>query len=154
MKNMNENSRRHFIESLWRRLVDSRFNETDFINSVLMDCGHDASGLSQSDFADLLNDHSTERMREMAWTCNEVLAFYISHDLGSAEFVRAIFIALIGVETIKKGFGNWDFMFDKICMLLVQNQDKLDYRFRMDLLRDMLCSTESGLEKKGCQEPF
>ena len=67
--------------------------------------------------------------------------FYIANDCGSAEFVRAVFLALCGVSAIQGGFANWDFIFDNICMLLVQNMDKTDYSYRMEFLKSFLCGT-------------
>ncbi len=130
---------RNIVESLWRELVDSRFSEEDFIDAVLLDCGHDATGVSKADFLELFNTGSCAVMEEVAWCCNEVLNHYFADDIGSAEFVRGIFIATCAVNIIEKGFGNWDFMFDKICMLLVQNMDKVDYQFRMNFLKRILC---------------
>jgi len=130
---------RKTIETLWRELVDSRFSEDDFICAVMLDCGHDAAGVSETDFRKMLNTGSCAVMQEMAWCCNEVLAYYLADALGSAQFVRAIFIALCGVRTIELGVGNWDFMFDKICMLLVQNMARTDYQFRMRFLKSILC---------------
>jgi hypothetical protein len=132
------------VESLWRDLVDSRFSDEAFINAVLVDCGHDATGISYSDFLDLLNGGSCVGMDDVGWCCNEVLAYYTSHHLGAAEYVRAIFLSLCAVNAIRDGIGNWDFVFDKICTLLVQNLDKADFRFRMDFLRSVLCRSNNG----------
>ena len=130
---------RDTVESLWNELVTSRFEENDFVDTILIDCGHDASGISKSDFLELLNTGSCEPMEDMAWCCNEVLNFYLDDGLGNSEFVRAMFVASCAVVVVQKGFGHWDFMFDKICKLLVQNMDKVDYEFRMRFLRHILC---------------
>lgn len=137
-------SLRKTVESLWLSLVGCRFDEEDFISNVMRDCGHDATGISKTDFLEMLNTGSCAAMQDMGWSCNEVLSYYLANHLGSAQFVRAMFIALCGVSAIQSGCANWDFMFDKIIMLLVQNMDKTDYSFRMEFLRSILCQNGEG----------
>lgn len=128
------------VEPLWRELIDSPFDEEDFINGVMLDCGHDASGISRSDFLQMLNTGHCAALHEMGWCCDEVLAGYLASDhLSNAEFVRAVFIALCGVRAIEKGLAHWDFIFEKILRLLVANLHKVDYDFPMEFLRQILC---------------
>ena len=56
---------RKTVESLWHDLVDSRFDEEDFISSVMRDCGHDATGVSRTDFLEMLNTGSCAAMQDM-----------------------------------------------------------------------------------------
>jgi len=135
---------RNAVESLWRDLVDSHFDEEHFISGVMRDCGHDATGVSKTDFQEMLNTGSCAAMQEVGWCCNEVLSYYLANHLGSAEFVRALFVALCAVRAIQAGFAHWDFIFDKILMLLVQNMDKTDYHFRMEFLINILCENSKG----------
>jgi len=131
---------RNTVESLWRDLVDSHFDEEHFISGVMRDCGHDATGVSKTNFQEMLNTGSCAAMHEMGWCCDEVLAGYLASDhLSNAEFVRAVFIALCGVRAIEKGLAHWDFIFEKILRLLVANLHKVDYDFPMEFLRQILC---------------
>lgn len=127
------------VEVLWRDLVDSHFDEEDFIRGVKRDCGLDCADISESDFCAMLNTGSCPSMHEMGWCCNEALAYYLADHLGAAQFVRAIFVAQCGVRAVEVEVAHWDFLFDKIVMLLVQNMDKTDYQFRMGFLRNILC---------------
>lgn len=128
------------VETLWKDLVDSHFDADDFIKGVMRDLGHDASGVTASDFREMLDTGTCSAMQDMGWCCNEVLSFYLVEHLGSAQFVRALFIALCAVKAIEAGAATWDFIFDKLLMLLVQSIDKTDYRFRMELLKTILCN--------------
>lgn len=99
--------------------------------------------MTPTDFLSLLNTGTCESADELVWCANEVLAYYTSHPLGAAQFVRAVFIAMCAANVVKNGHGHWDFVFDKICILLVQNLDKVDFRFRMDFLTWVLSGWES-----------
>ena len=68
---------RKTVESLWRDLVDSYFDEEDFIIGVMRDCGDDAPGISKTDFLEMLNTGSCAAMEDMGWCCNEVLAYLL-----------------------------------------------------------------------------
>jgi len=82
---------RSTVESLWHELVDSRFDDEAFVRGLLLDLGHDASGQSYSDFLNVLHESSSATNEEMVWCCNEALAFYTSHPLGAAEYLRSFY---------------------------------------------------------------
>lgn len=132
-------SPRDTVEPLWLQTLGTTFNAEEFVRDVMLDCGHDASGLSEADFLEMLNAGTCRNMEDMAWCSNEVLAFYAADPLDAASFVRAIFVALCAVFTIRAGVGRWDFVFDKVLLLLVANADKVDYDWRIGFLRQVLC---------------
>ena len=129
---------RKTIELFWQELVDFRFDEQRFVDDLIQDCGEDASGLSPSDFTEVLDGKESSCLEDIYWTFNEVLAYYLSDDLGSAAYVRALFVSLVLADAIGKGIGDWQFVFDKICILMVQNTDKGDAIFRMNFLSMVL----------------
>jgi hypothetical protein len=138
--------RADIVQRLWSDLVKTPFDLNDFINGVIRDCGVDGAALSRDQLLNCLTGIENVDWKSLAFAFDEGLAAYIAQrKMSKEEFVRCVFMILCLVESIKRGFGDWEFSFDKIVRLVCMNMSKGDYLFRMKLLSSVLGGLENAI---------
>jgi hypothetical protein len=126
------------IPLVWLSVHATPFDVQKLSIDVINYCGVDNANLTPSEIESLFLGTLTERWGDIAFAFDEALAVAASTPIDGSEFVVAVFMSLYLAEAIRRGHGDWELSFDKICILICNSMHRIDVVLRMALLRDVL----------------
>lgn len=136
-----------FFVPMIQRIADElqleQCNVPELVQGLLQDGGHDFSRTTAADLERAITDAPDTLWQPIAFGCSELVAYYLADakNFSKTQVLRGFAAILLLGTAIEKGFGDWEFEFDKILRFTLNTSEHLPFNLRMEILcRTIKCN--------------
>ncbi len=128
------------IERIADELQLEQLSVPELVQGLLQDGGHDFSRTTAPELERAISDAPDTLWQPIAFGCSELVAYYLAdaNELSKTQVLRGFAAILLLGTAIEKGFGDWEFEFDKVLKFTLRTSDHLPFNLRMELLCRLL----------------
>lgn len=130
------------IQRIADELQLEQFNVPELVQGLLQDGGHDFSRTTTPDLERAISGAPQTVWQPIAFGCSELIAYYLAdaNQFSKTQVLRGFTAILLLGSAIERGFGDWEFEFDKVLRFTLKASEQLPFNLRMEVLcRSIRC---------------